>query len=202
MYDINGNVTTSSPHVEIFFTQSIVHRSPIAATDDASKTMLGATQKAWLKARLLASTATFKIISSTKKTYKAASGDNGDTFGEYTTERNELLDYIASNGITGVIWIAGDKHYPHIISQSLAASDSYDHVCICACPIGVATNTATPISGAVKSGINAQVFGVLDIQEDYIQAYLYDSHNGSLYWTGKLNAGTNYLTYDTGGIGV
>lgn len=186
-----------SGDVEVFTISNVMHRSPIAATDNASKTMLGTTQKAWLKTWLLASTATWKVINSTKKTFKSTSGDNGDTYGEYTTERNEILDYIASNGITGVVWLAGDKHRPHVISQSIAGGYSYDHVCIVGCPIGVPVNallTGVTTPGIVWQG-SQRCYGWAEFTSTEALLKIYAVQNDALLWAGRMISGSNAMSY-------
>ena len=51
-----------------------------------------------------------QIIASGKPTYKATSGGTGDDWNVYTTERNELIDYIVSAQVTGCVWMCGDPH--------------------------------------------------------------------------------------------
>ena len=188
-FDINGN-TSTAPHIEFFNIDCISYRDPIADTDNASKTMLGANQKAWLKAQLLASSATFKVIVSNKKTYATPTNDNTDTWGEYTTERDEMLTYIASNSLTGIMWLSGDRHYPHVIKTSISGGDTYDHYCFCACPISIDTNSIG-IASEVVWDRDAQVVGVLNIYEDYIEPLQVDVATGEIHYRGRLPAGSN-----------
>lgn len=102
------------------------YRSAIAATDNASKTLLGATQLADLESWLLANNATYKlkVICSPTIVSGYAANTGGDSWGGvddgfqvptgangYRTERNALLDYIATNNISGVLFISGDQHW-------------------------------------------------------------------------------------------
>lgn len=193
-YDFNGAISTS-PDVECFFIDCFSYRSPLADADNASKTMLGANQKAWLKARMLASTATFKVIFSGKRTYMNTAG-NADTWAsDYTTERDEILQYIEDNSITGVIWCAGDQHYPHAISTTIGGG-GFDHVCVTACPAGVETNT-TDLGGGVVWAMDGNAFGFLDIQSTYIEATIRDVVTGNIYWKGRVNSGSNALATET-----
>ena len=101
--------------VEVFVLDCISHKSPKAATDNASKTMLGANQKAWLKARLSASSAPWKLIVSGKSFWKGTGSNNPDDWAaSYTTERDELLDYVETNEIKNVVIMSGDKHMPFV----------------------------------------------------------------------------------------
>lgn len=121
----------------------ISHRSPKAATDDAAKTMLGSVQKAWLKAKIADAYAQRRmiLIYSPKKLFNAPTGvDNGDTWHFYSTERDEILNWIRDNGITGVIWLVGDRHTPSIEVARMAEGAPWDVVCVNPCPSGVKHN--------------------------------------------------------------
>lgn len=196
-YDIDGN-ESATPLVEVFVLDAISYRSPIAAPT----TILGTNQLNWLKTYLLASTATFKVIASSKKTYKGGGTENQDTWGEYTTERNALLDYIDANGITGVIWITGDKHTPHVISLQ-KPGDPYDHLDVCACPVYVDLQSSAPTSTYFKyMDLINPVFGELEVTATHIEARLRKALDGSIVWKGRLEAGSNKLSYSRPGIGV
>lgn len=94
-------------------------RSPNSATDDASKTMLGATQKAWFKAQLDAARVDGDVLivwlnSQVWKVDPPFTGidtPNGDHWGSFATERAELANYIADNNIPQVMILGGDAHF-------------------------------------------------------------------------------------------
>lgn len=95
--------------LEVFLLDTRFFRSPNDALDDASKTMLGATQKQWLKDCLLASTAIHKVVvTSVPLRYGTTGNDHWEGF---ATERGEILDFITGNGIDGVFFLAGDQHW-------------------------------------------------------------------------------------------
>lgn len=97
--------------VELFILDTRQYRSRPFDRDSAQKTMLGAAQKEWLKRALLASPATFKIIGTTVPLkYHGV-----DSWEGYTTERQELLDFISANNIRGVVFLAGDVHYAALL---------------------------------------------------------------------------------------
>jgi len=191
--------------IEVFHPDLFTSRSFLAATDNASKTMLGAAQKAWLKAALLASTATFKVIASGKTTYKATAGGTGDDWTVYSTERDELIDYINAQGIKGVVWMCGDAH---------GAFVSYDpakgHIAVCANPAGVdhivqATgyqpftvwkeSAYTP--NATTDPRKAGLFGLCEVVTaasglKTLLVRLIDQYGVEL-WRGQVDQGTNVL---------
>jgi len=200
-FDFDGvaQAPGESGDIEYFMLDCISGRSPLTATDNASKLMLGANQLAWLKARLSASTATWKIISG-KKTRRAQTGDNGDVWSFYGTQLAEILDYIASEEIKGVIWIAGDKHTPHVISQSVAAGDTYDHVCVVACPISVPMNGALTgtLNGIVWQGPQhptSRCYGVLELGATEALLYIKAAHTGNVLWRGRMVPTSNAMAY-------
>lgn len=186
--------TGASGDVEIFTLSCIVHKSPLGTADVyGTKGMLGPTQLAWLKARLLASTATWKIISSTKKTYKYNTGDNGDTFAFYTAERDNLLAYIKSNNIKGVVWLTGDWHVPSVIGTYISRGATYDHADICACPIG--TDPLNGGSGSANEIItqfpNRRCYGWSEFDEDEARFYLYNAQNNRVFWRNTMIPSSN-----------
>ena len=86
-------------------------RSPVSMPDGPDKTMLGAEQKAWLKEQLLAAADQYPlivIVSSVPWIDKDTAG--ADTWAGYATERRELADFIAGNGIDGLLMLNGDAH--------------------------------------------------------------------------------------------
>jgi alkaline phosphatase D len=95
-------------NVECFMLDCRRFRSANAAIDNAAKTMLGAAQKAWFKAALAQSTATFKLVfTSVPLDY----GIGVDHWAGFTTEREELFAAIQAMGTTGILFLSGDQHY-------------------------------------------------------------------------------------------
>ena len=95
-------------NAELFMLDCRLYRSANDAPDDAAKTMLGARQKAWLMGALRASPATFKIVLSTVPFNFCNPADDWQAF---STERDELFDFIANEGLTGVVLFSADRHY-------------------------------------------------------------------------------------------
>lgn len=201
-YDLAGNVVSSNPLIEFFVIDCISYRSPLSATDDASKTMLGATQKAWLKARVVASTATFKIIFSNKKLTFNTPADNTDVWSYYTSERNEILAYFDGAGVTSAPWLVGDRHVPNVAYLRKTSGFAADVLCVCACPMGVENNSgaqanlADPLIWLAKYGqkyLNVYGLGVVDA--DRITLQLRNSIDAGIVWQGYMEAGTNHVQY-------
>lgn len=84
-------------------------------TDNSDKSMLDGDgiaddQKDWLKSGLANSTATWKFIISSVTGNPTARLAANDAWRDFSTEREELQDYIEDNSISGVIMITGDLH--------------------------------------------------------------------------------------------
>jgi alkaline phosphatase D len=87
---------------------------PPTTTDDPSRTLLGAEQKAWLKGALGSSRATWKVIANQVMISSLDAPPhnplNTDSWDGYGAERTELVDHIAAAGIDDVTFVTGDIH--------------------------------------------------------------------------------------------
>ena len=100
---------------EFFMLDTRTQRDPDTDPDNASKSMLDGDniandQKDWLKDGLLNSTATWKFIVSTVTGNSTARPASDDPWHSFSTERNEIRDFIANNNIDNVIVLSGDIH--------------------------------------------------------------------------------------------
>ena len=95
-------------NVEGFVLDCRRFRSADDAPDDAGKTMLGATQKAWLLAGLARSTAPFKLVFTS---VPLDFGNGNDHWATFTTEREEIFAAIQAMATPGVVFLSGDQHY-------------------------------------------------------------------------------------------
>lgn len=84
------------------------YRSQNGAVDDASKTMLGATQKAWFKDLLQNPTTPVTIVISSVG-WIGGPDAGQDHWGNYDTERTEIAPFIAAS-TSKVIFLSGDAH--------------------------------------------------------------------------------------------
>ncbi len=74
------------------------------------RSMLGPVQKAWLKEQLTASKGTFKILCSSVPWDFRTKGDSKDTWNGYKKEHEEILSFIESEDIEGVVLMSADRH--------------------------------------------------------------------------------------------
>jgi hypothetical protein len=84
-------------------------RTPNSATDDASKTMLGANQKTWMRDVLSTSSAEFFCWLNPTPWLE---GGGSDTWSGFLTEANELVQMFTDTGwLNRMCVIGGDTHY-------------------------------------------------------------------------------------------
>lgn len=202
--DLANRAVTVSPHTVHIYLSVITHRSDFAVPSDPANTMLGSIQLQWLKDQLLAAKnagASFVVIWSNKKTYNSAAGDNADTWAGYEVERDEILDYIDTIALTGVIWATGDKHRPQIISIKTADGGVRDHFCIMASPASVALNGQAAnadggivwLGGGVTGGFS-DTYGALHIGSTAIISELRDAITDQVLQRWRSTPDTNYAT--------
>jgi alkaline phosphatase D len=124
-YDYSG--------VDFFVLDGRYNRDPADAPDTPGKTMLGAVQKQWLKDGLSESRAPFKVLVSGGGFTMAERG--GDTWAVYTHERNELLDFIRDNNISGCFGISGDSHMGELNCVPRSEQGAYDFYDLTSSPL-------------------------------------------------------------------
>jgi alkaline phosphatase D len=95
-------------HLEVFVLDTRRHRSPRDAVDDATKTMLGSDQKAWLIDGLARSDATFKLVITS---VPFCLGYTVDDWSSYLRERDEIIASVVDGGIDGVAMLTADRHW-------------------------------------------------------------------------------------------
>ncbi|MCG8311204.1 MAG: alkaline phosphatase family protein [Cytophagales bacterium] len=86
--------------------------------------MLGEYQKTWLKEKLKASTATFKVVASSVPWAMNTKPGSDDTWDGFPEEREELFSFIEENTIQGVILISADRHRSD--AWKIARANGYD----------------------------------------------------------------------------
>ncbi len=96
-----------SPQVDLIIVDTRRFRSVQATADGADKTMLGARQKQWFLDRLKQSKATFKIVATSVPFH----GSSPDAWGNYKTERDEIVAFIKRERIANVVMISADYHF-------------------------------------------------------------------------------------------
>jgi alkaline phosphatase D len=112
-------------HLELFVLDTRQYRDANSAFDSATrpKTMLGREQVTWLKERLAASDATWKVVVSSVPMsiptgFPPANGRDGwANFDQQTGFEHELLDllrFMADRGLDDTVWITTDVHFAEV----------------------------------------------------------------------------------------
>jgi hypothetical protein len=104
--------TTMWGRFKIIVTDGRAYMSDKAATDDSSKTKLGATQKNWFKAQINDTAGCAAVLWFHEDAWHggAATGSGIDGWQAYSTERQELADYITANISAPIYYFCGDTH--------------------------------------------------------------------------------------------
>jgi phosphodiesterase/alkaline phosphatase D-like protein len=144
-------------------------KDPQTMPDGPDKTMLGAEQRAWLEAELVASAPTHAlVVLVTSVPWIAPAQPGADHWGGYAVERQWLADVIAEHGITNLVLVAGDAHM-------IAADDgtNSDYATGGGAGMPVLHAAALDRPGSEKGGPysegafpGAGQFGLLDVQVD------------------------------------
>jgi alkaline phosphatase D len=116
------------PWLDVFLLDERSYRGPngtnLAAATSPETAMLGRAQLDWLKARLLTSTATWKVIATDmplglvigdgtrdgQPAFEAWANGKGAALGR-ELELAELFSFIKRHGIRNIVWITADVHY-------------------------------------------------------------------------------------------
>jgi len=152
-------------------------------TDNASKSMLDGDeitndQKDWLKDGLSNSTATWKFIVSSVTANPTARPAATDAWRSFSTERDELKDYIDDNDITGVVILSGDLHTGGAIDDGTYSGFGLPELCVPHTNLlrGNTSNLGTWSEG-VTSG--AKGYGFVTVSSASVTLYVYGA-NGAL----------------------
>ncbi|CAA9335405.1 MAG: hypothetical protein AVDCRST_MAG34-792 [uncultured Nocardioidaceae bacterium] len=173
--------------VRFVVTDNRSYKSPKSERDTASKTILGAEQKAWFK-DVIAQADEPVILWANETPWVGPVIGNSDLWGSYNTERRELADHIRASG-KNVAIISGDMH-------ALAADDGTNSpggipVFQAACLYGSSSHKGGPYThGPYPSatGVNTQQYGVMRVVDTGTEI--------SLQFTGYERGRTAHLSYD------
>ncbi|HRF59811.1 MAG TPA: alkaline phosphatase D family protein [Fimbriimonadaceae bacterium] len=99
--------------VEFFMLDDRYWRTPNRYPDGPDKVMFGKAQLQWLKDSLVDSDATFKIVCNGNQMTNPMMFF--EAFGRFPGEQKELFDFIAQAGISGVLFLTGDRHATELL---------------------------------------------------------------------------------------
>lgn len=158
------------------------------ATDDASKTMMGATQKAWFKSVLSDPSYSDRLFVWCNSRIWIASGAGADHWGSYSTERTELADYIKANCPGRVCILTGDRHQLGIddgTNSDYATGGGAPIPVFMAAPLDRTENTHG--GGTFSEGVNYTngQFGIMEVTDA--------GGDITVDWTGEDSVGTEIM---------
>ncbi len=156
--------------VDIFLTDDRYFRSEDKMPDsingkpNAAKTYFGKQQMEWLKNALVYSKATFKIVAVGSQILNPFSESECMRF--YSAEYYELLNFLESQKIEGVIFFTGDRHHSEVIKQT--RKDLYPLYDVTISPLtsgigkvrGAELNNTARVAGTL---VEAQNFGKITV---------------------------------------
>lgn len=138
-------------------------------------------QMDWLKAWLLESEATFKVILHgvpiTDMTGIYGSISASDRWDGYPHQRSEVLEHIEDNGVQGVLWVSGDFHF-----SELGRVDP---------PGGIAHNQWEVFAGPAGSFVNPMAYIA---QENEQYKHIFKTHTYT-YFEADPDAGTMRIKF-------
>jgi alkaline phosphatase D len=110
-----------------FFLDTRSYRSSSEMEDGPAKTLLGAEQLNQLKLWFLAKNATsvFKFLVSPVG-WTTDYPITTDSWGGYLNERNEILDFIESNRLTGTVFLSADSHFAYALELKGPGTGLYE----------------------------------------------------------------------------
>ena len=111
--------------VDFFMLDDRYYRDANKRPDGPGKTMLGQRQKAWLKERLRASKAPFKVIASGSG-WTRNNNPGDDSWASFVSERDELFNFIRDEKIGGVVLLSGDTHVGELNAIPWSEHGGYD----------------------------------------------------------------------------
>lgn len=177
--------------VEFFMLDDRFYRSPNRMPADQTKTMLGKEQLQWLKESLVSSNATFRIIVNGNQ---ILAGKDIETLRNYPAEFDELIGWIKTQKIPGVLFLSGDRHIAELsVLEDSAFYPFYDFT---SSPLtaGISTRRTIGQNSLLVPGTfvnDSRNFGMLrfDGQRDSrrLTMELYDT-NGKLRWSRSVKA--------------
>jgi alkaline phosphatase D len=159
--------------VDLFLTDDRYFRSEDEMPDSvngkasADKTFFGAAQMEWLKNALSFSSSKFKIIVVGSQVMNPLS--RFERLNNYTSEYNDLLNFIRSQKINGVLFFSGDRHHSEVIKVDQPNFYPLYDVTISSYTAGVSKpsteeeNSPYRVAGTL---VNANNFGKISISGD------------------------------------
>lgn len=126
---------------EFFMLDNRFHRSPNQMPEEGEKRTLGHAQMQWLRESLVSSTARFRVIVGGAQFTEP---DYEESMRKFRDEYDELMGWIRSQKIPGVMFLSGDRHFSVLnVSHDEGLYPLYDF-------------TASPLTAGISSNRKAE----------------------------------------------
>lgn len=183
--------------VRFIMMDTMSYKTDWSGTDNSSKTILGATQKQWVKDTIAAAAEKLIVISSDVPWVGAAAAGD-DAWDGYTTERTELTDFFLASG-KNICIIAGDMH-------ALAVDDGTNADGIRVFQSAPMNNTSSHKGGPwsegsypTTNGTSVQQYSIIDVTDSGTSITL--AYTGYSSDVAHLTYSTTFQLVDPSGIG-
>jgi alkaline phosphatase D len=123
---------------DFFVLDGRYHRYPNQYPKVPEKALLGPHQLEWLKQALLSSRATFKVVAMGTQFWNRVS--RFETWSNYPHEQQQLADWLQQQGIRGVLFLSGDRHFAQMLRVERPGTYPLWEVTSSPLTAGVATN--------------------------------------------------------------
>lgn len=147
--------------VEFFFLDTRFDRSPVHWQPAESRQLLSAAQWVWLEQGLRQSQAAFKVVVSGMQIL--ADYHRFESWRLYPSDRQRLYEFLAQEGISGVLFLSGDRHIGEVLRREEVLS--YPLYEFTASPLAAGIGESTPDSQAPEripgSEIQVEHFAML-----------------------------------------
>ena len=174
-----GGITShfAAADVEFFMLDDRYHRAPNRSRDK-DKAYFGKEQLDWLIDALTASSASFKIVVTGGQIVSDAA--KYENYATYPDEREELLDRLHEQRISGILFLSGDRHHTEI--SRMERDNAYPLIDITCSPLTAGTHAARDEGNSFQvegKTFYEHNFGIVNITGDrkdrQLQLTIYDS---------------------------
>lgn len=171
------------------------YMDPIAATDNASKSKLGTTQKAWWKDQVITSGVGLVVWLHEDAWHNSSTFTGDDTWSAFTTERAELAAYLTAHQVP-LLYVHGDVHAlshddgSHVAGRfPLVSVSPLDQTTF----IGNGLLTSGFVPDPVSTSAKSQQYGWFDILDDGVQIVVrfYGISAGAVVLRAEMSWGIN-----------
>lgn len=175
---------------DFFLLDNRYHRSPNNETA-ADKVMWGGAQLTWLLDNLQSSNAPFKFIATGNQVLHAAH-DQDENAAAFPEEKAFLLREIERRGITGVIFLTGDRHHTEL--TKLDRRGNYPLYDLTVSPLTAGTHSARDegnylqVAGTLVNDKNYAVINITGERRNRVLTISVYNNQNELQWEQKIAA--------------